>query len=112
MTRRRLTRVFWPGAAAIVAAPALISLVAVLRGGFSQTDGRILGTLGWILAALAFFLAPVLQRWSAVGGTEAGDRVLGTLDDVEVVATRRPGDELVVSDRPRGGERLVLRHRR
>ena len=46
MTRRRLTRVFWPGAAAIVAAPALISLVAVLRGGFSQTDGRILGTLG------------------------------------------------------------------
>lgn len=233
MTRRRLTRVFWLGAAAILVVAALISLVAVLRGGFSQTDGRILGTLGsllycgaaglgglalvdrgparafgwavvglaaiafvllvlaiwgvggeaelpwrlaatgalyllaslvattglllttrpalqrlagaagvltalavsftlvpiwqdsdpsgtlakamgasWILAALAFFLAPVLQRWSAVGGAESGDRVLAALDDVELVATRRPGDDLVVTDRPRGGERLVLRHRR
>jgi len=233
LTRRRLTRVFWLGAAAILVAAALISLVAILKGGFSETDGRILGTLGsllytgaaalaglalvdrgpmralgwavvglagvafvllvlpiwsvagedadwpwrlamsgalyllaglvattglllttrpalqrlalvggaltavavsltlvpiwrdtdpgstlakamgasWILAALAFCLAPVLQRWSAVGETETGDRVLGTLDDVELVATREPGDDLVVTERPRGGERLVLRRK-
>lgn len=234
MTHRRLARVFWLGAAAILVAAALISLVAILEGGFSETDGRILGTLGsllytgaaalaglalvdrgparglgravvglagvtfalmalaiwavwgedadwpwrlamsgalyllaglatttglllttrpalqrlvlvggaltvlavsltlvpiwrdtepggtlgkaigasWILAALALLLAPVLQRWSAVGETETGDRVLGTLDEVELVATRRPGDDLVVTDRPRGGERLVLRRKR
>ena len=234
MTRRRLARVFWLGAAAILVAAALISLVAVLGGGFSETDGRILGTLAallscggaalagfaladrgpapalgrvvaglagvtfglfaaaiweawtyegsppwrlalssslflaaglvattgllltrrpalqrlaavaggltmlavsltlvpiwrdadpgstlakamgaaWILSALAYFLAPVLQRWSAVGEAETGDRVLATLDDVELVATHHPGTDLVVTDRPRGTERLVLRARR
>lgn len=234
LTRRRLTRVFWLGAAAILVAAALISLVAILKGGFSETDARILGTLGsllytgaaalgglalvdrgpvralgwavvglagvafvllalaiwavwgedadwpsrlatsgalyllaglvavtglllttrpalqrlalvagalttvavsltlvpmwrdtepgstlakamgatWILATLAFCLAPVLQRWSAVGETESGDRVLAALDDVELVATREPGDGLVVTERPRGGKRLVLRRRR
>ena len=234
MTRRRLTRVFWLGAAAILVVAALISLVAVLKGSFSDTDGKILGTLAallycggaalagfalvdrgpavplgwvmvglasltfllvagaiwhpfwdeddstawrlaasgalflvaglvattgllltrrpalqrlaivaggltavavcltlvpiwrdsdpgstlgkamaatWILAALAFFLAPVLQRWSAVGDTEPGDRVLATLDDVELVATRDPGEMLVVTGRPRAGERLALRRR-
>lgn len=234
MTRRRLTRVFWIGAAAILVAAALISLVAVLKGSFSDTDAKILGTLAallycgaaalagfalvdrgpavslgwamvglasltflllagaiwhpfwgeddstawrlaasgalflvaglvattgllltrrpglqrlaavagglttvavcltlvpiwrdsdpgstlgkamaatWILAALAFFLAPVLQRWSSVGDIEAGERVLATLDDVELVATRDPGELLVVTERPRAGERLVLRRR-
>jgi hypothetical protein len=234
VTRRHLTRVFWLGAAAILVAAALISLVAVLKGSFSDTDAKILGTLAallycggaalagfalvdrgpavplgwamvglasltflllagaiwhpfwdeddntawrlaasgalflvaglvtttgllltrrpslqrlaavagglttvavcltlvpiwrdsdpgstlgkamaatWILAALAFFLAPVLQRWSSVGDIEAGDRVLATLDDVELVATRDPGEMLVVTERPRAGERLVLRRR-
>jgi hypothetical protein len=232
VTRRRLARVFWLGAAAILVAAALVSLVAILGGGFSDTDGRILGTLGsllycgaaalsglalvdrrlvpplgwamvglaavtfallvgaiweleddgdttwrlalsgalfllaglvattglllttrpalqrlaiaagilaatavsltlvpiwrdedpgstlgkaigvaWILAALAYLLAPVLQRWSAVGDTTTGERALGTLDGVELVATREPGDALVVTERPKPGERLVLRRR-
>jgi hypothetical protein len=99
-----------PGALTAVAVT--LTLVPVWQDSDpSSTLAKAMGA-SWILAALAFFLAPVLQRWSAVGGTEAGDRVLGTLDDVELVATRRPGDELVVTDRPRGGERLVLRHRR
>jgi len=227
---RRLARVFWLGAAAILVAAALISLVAILRGSFSDTDGRVLGTLGallycgaaslsglalvdrrlapglgwamvglsavafallagaiwaaeedtlwrlavsaalyllaglaattgllltsrsalqrlalaagaltaiavsltlvpiwqdddpgstlakamgvaWILAALAYLLAPVLQRWTAVGELEAGERVLGALDGVELVATREPADAIVVTGRPRPGERLVLRRR-
>ena len=233
MTRRRLTRVFWLGAAAILVAAALVALAAVLSGSFSDTDGRILGTLGallfcgggalaglalaergparplgwivvvlasasfilltvaiwgiaedagdtswklatscalflvaglvattgvlltrrpalqrlaavagalatiavsltlvplwrdddpgstlakamgaaWILAALAYFLAPVLQRWSSVGEVETGDRVLATLDGVELVATRGPSEGLVVAGRPRANEQLVLRHR-
>ena len=233
MTRRRLARVFWFGAAAILVAAALESLVVVLTGSFSETDGRILGTLAvllvcggaalaglaladrgparrlgwalvtlsattfgffvaaiweawtyrgsppwrlaastalflvaglvatagllltrrpalqvfagvggvlatiavsltlvpiwrdddpgsvlakaigalWILAGLAFLLAPVMQRWSSVGEAVAAERVLGELDDVQLVATRDPGDALVVMDRPRGGERLALRRR-
>lgn len=233
MTRRRLARVFWLGAAAILVAAALISLVAVLRDSFSETDGKILGTLGsllytgaaalaglalvergparwlgravvalsaiafvllaaaiweltggdgewtwrlalsgalyllaglvattelllttrpalqrlggaagvlaaiavtftlvpiwrdeepggtlakamgvaWILAALAYLLGPVLGRWSSVGETVTHDRVLASLDGVELVATREPGDALVVTERPRPGERLVLRRR-
>jgi hypothetical protein len=232
VSRRRLARAFWLGAAAILVAAALISLVAILRGSFSETDGRILGTLGallycgaaslaglalvdrrlasalgvvlialatvafvllvgaiwswptdadtawrlavsaalyllaglvattgvlmtsrpalqrlalaaggltavavsltlvplwrdddpgsalakamgvaWILAALAYLLAPVLQRWTAVGEVDRGERVLGSLDEVELVATRQPADAIVVSGRPRPGERLVLRRR-
>ena len=65
----------------------------------------------WILAALASFLAPVLQRWSSVGDIGAGETVLATLNDVELVATRDPGEMLVVTERPRAGERLVLRRR-
>ena len=49
MTRRRLARVFWLGAAAILVAAALISLVAVLKGSFSDTDANILGTLAALL---------------------------------------------------------------
>jgi hypothetical protein len=231
VSRRRLARVFWLGAAAILVAAALVSLVAVLRGSFSDTDGRILGTLGallycgaaslaglalvdrrvapllgwamvalagvafvllvgavweweddgdttwrlalsaalfllaglvaatglllttrpalrqlalaagvlaavavaltlvpiwrdedpgstlakatgvaWILSALAYLLAPVLQRWTVVGELERGERVLGSLDGVELVATRDdPGDAVLVTERPKAGERLVLR---
>ena len=231
MSRRRLARVFWLGAAAILVAAALVSLVAILKGGFSDTDGRILGTLGallytggaalaglalltrdrapalawavlvvagvtfatlaaalwdlgrdddtvwrlaasaalfllaglvlttglllttrpslqplpllagaltavavsltlvpiwrdddpgsalakaigvtWVLATLAYFLGPVLQRWSAVGEqTDSGDRLLASLDGVDLVATRHPGTDVVVAERPRASERLVLR---
>ena len=57
MTRLRLARIFWVGAAAIMVVVALVALGAVLRGDFSDTDGRILITLGALLycggAALA-----------------------------------------------------------
>ena len=51
MTRRRLARTFWIGAAAALVVAALIALAAVLRGDFSETDGRILGTLAALLLA-------------------------------------------------------------
>jgi hypothetical protein len=37
--------------------------------------------------------------------------VLATFGGVELVATREPGDLLVVTKRPRPGERLGLRRR-
>ncbi len=57
MTRVRRRRIFWIGAAAILVAAALVALAAVVRGEFSDNDGRILVTLGALLytgtAALA-----------------------------------------------------------
>jgi hypothetical protein len=229
VNRRVLARTFWIGAAAILVAAALVALAALLRGDFSETDGRILLTLGallyaggtaiaglaladrgparrlgwtvaaaapvglalvlaaiwsfvweqenepwdklawsailallagllattalllarrpllvrlaaaagalasvaaalsiagiwsepesdsfvkavgatWILAALAFFLVPVLQRFTAAGGTESEARVLARLDDVELVATH--SREGTIDAKLEPGERLALR---
>ncbi len=57
MTRTRLRRIFWIGAAAILVAAALVALGAVLRGEFSDTDGRILVTLAALLYTGAAALA-------------------------------------------------------
>ena len=57
MTRVRLSRIFWIGAAAILVVAALVALVAVLRGDFSETDGRILGTLAAALLAGSTLIA-------------------------------------------------------
>lgn len=78
MTRLRVTRIFWIGAAATLIAAALVALTAVVRGELTETDGRILlsltaalytgsaaiagltladrgpaKTLGWIVAVVA-----------------------------------------------------------
>lgn len=70
MSRVRLARIFWIGAAAILVATALVALAAVLRGDFSDTDGRILGTLGAALLAGSAAIAGL-----ALG--ERGGRLLG-----------------------------------
>lgn len=51
MSRLRLARIFWIGAAAVLVAAALVALAAVLRGDFSDNDDRILVTLGALLCA-------------------------------------------------------------
>ena len=40
-----MRRFFWIGAATLLGVAALVSIVALLRGEFTDTDGRILGTL-------------------------------------------------------------------
>ncbi|MDQ3066030.1 MAG: hypothetical protein M3R12_02600 [Actinomycetota bacterium] len=40
-----MRRFFWIGAAALLGVAALVSIVALLRGEFTENDGRILGTL-------------------------------------------------------------------
>jgi hypothetical protein len=62
----------------------------------------------WIVGVLGWLLLPVLQRYSAAGAPLVGERLLATLDDVELVATRS-GEGLVVQLAP--GERLQLRRR-
>jgi len=76
VSRRPAPRTAWLGAAAILVVAALVALAAVLRGDFSETDGRILGTLALVLyAGGALFVGlSVVERgravvgWSLAGG--------------------------------------------
>jgi hypothetical protein len=70
VTRLRLARTLWIGAAAILVAAALVALVAVLRGDFSDTDARILGTLAAVLFAGSTAIAGLAL-------VERGGRLLG-----------------------------------
>jgi len=51
VTRAKLRRVFWIGAATILVLAALIAIGAIVAGGFSSTDGKILASLGSVLLA-------------------------------------------------------------
>jgi hypothetical protein len=68
--RVRLSRILWIGAAAILVAAALVAVVAVLRSDFSDTDGRILGTLAAALLAGSTLVAGLALA-------ERGARALG-----------------------------------
>jgi hypothetical protein len=125
VTRLRLRRIFWIGAATILVVAALIALVALVSGSFSETDGKILWTLGalfftgsaaiagvalldrathvwlgWAIIAtapIAFVLLAVLG-WSGWDVSDTVGRFIGT--SVLVVAA-----ELVVAT-----NRLLLRN--
>jgi hypothetical protein len=73
VTALRLSRIFWIGAAAILIAAALVALFAVLRGDFSDTDARILGTLAALLLAGATFVSglALVDRHGALLGRVA-----------------------------------------
>jgi hypothetical protein len=62
----------------------------------------------WIVGTVGWLNLPVLQRFSAAAAHVNGERVLATLDDVDLVATRGGGG-LVVDLAP--GEQLALRKR-
>jgi len=51
VTARRLRRLFWQGAAALLVVAAVVALSALLGGNFDETDGEILATLGVVLLA-------------------------------------------------------------
>lgn len=52
-----MRRLFWIGAAALLGVAALVSIVALLRGELTETDWRILASLGLTLVAGATALA-------------------------------------------------------
>jgi hypothetical protein len=90
-------------------------LIVVAVGGaitalWTEPDDTLWAKLlaaAWILAALGWFLLPVLQRFTAAGSA-AEDRVLDQLDGVELVATRAHAG---LDVRLARGERLLLRRR-
>jgi hypothetical protein len=55
--RAGLSRLFWIGAAALLGVAALVAVQAVVRGDFTDTDGKILAVLGTALVAGGVALA-------------------------------------------------------
>jgi MFS family permease len=68
VTRVRLSRIFWIGAAATLVVAALIGVAGLLRSEFTETDGKILLTLLTLLVAGGAALAglALLERSSFV----------------------------------------------
>lgn len=101
------------GLAAAAGALAALAATASVAGIWIEPDSasfvKALAVL-WILAALAYFLVPILQRFSSVGAEEAAIRVLAELDGVELVASRGLVEGVRVEPLT-SGERLVLRRR-
>jgi hypothetical protein len=101
---QRLVLLAWlAGGLATVASCA--SIAAIWSESPGDTIGKLIAAL-WILAALAYFLVPVLQRFTSAGAPETGERVLAELNGVRLVATTS-GDGIDV--RLAAGERLALR---
>jgi FtsH-binding integral membrane protein len=93
----------------LAAAAAAVSIALVWQENPSGESGKVLAVL-WILTALGLFLVPVLQRFTAAGASPRDTRVLATLGDVELVASRGTVEGVEVEP-PAPGERLVLRRR-
>lgn len=106
LARTRVATVLAWAATGFAACAAALSVAGIWREPDADAYVKVVAAL-WILAALSYFLAPVLQRFAA---TEAGsvDRVLAELDGIELVATRTPG---ALDVRLVRGERLELRRR-
>ena len=86
-----------------------VSIAGIWTEPHSDAFVKALAAL-WILAALAYFLVPILQRFSNVGAEETAIRVLAELDGVQIVASRVQVEGVDVEP-PGPGERLVLRRR-
>ena len=105
---RRETVALAAASAALAGLAAALSVAGVWAEPSGDAYIKLVAVL-WILAALAYFLVPVVQR-SGTAGVKSEPRVLGVLDNVELVASRSHVDGLAVEG-PARGERLVLRRR-
>ena len=83
---------------------ALLSDAAVWTDERYDGWGQLLAVV-WIVAVLAYVLTPLVSRLA--GSSPASERVLTTLDDVELVVTTRGGVDPALAP----GERLLLRRR-
>jgi hypothetical protein len=98
-------RLAWT-AGGLAAIAAVLSVAAIWEHGGADAFAKTIAVF-WILAALAYFLVPIVERFSR-SARKADERTLAALGDVELVATRsRDGLEVRLAP----GERLLLRRR-
>ncbi len=86
LARRRALVRLAAAAGALAALAAALSVAGIWTEPDSDAFIKALAVL-WILATLAYFLVPVLQRFTAAGVEEHAVRVLAELDGVELVAS-------------------------
>ena len=108
LARRRVLVGLASTAGALAGLAATLSVVGIWTEPDSDAFVKTLAVV-WILAALAYFLVPILQRFTTAG-EPATIRVLAELDGVEIVASRVRVEGVDVEP-PGTGERLVLRRR-
>ncbi len=89
LARRRALVRLAAAAGVLAAVTAALSITAVWSEKPSDAFAKTFDVF-WILAALCYFLVPVLQRFTAAGVEEHAVRVLAELDGVELVASRAP----------------------
>jgi peptidoglycan/LPS O-acetylase OafA/YrhL len=89
-------RLFWIGAAALLGVAALIAIVALVRGELTETDGKILLTLGLTLGAGSTALAGLAlvdrREWEPLGWLAVATGV-GGWAVVAYSIWREPADE-------------------
>jgi hypothetical protein len=107
--RRRELVALAVAAGCLAGLAALLACVGMWTEPDSDTFAKVMAAV-WILAALCYFLVPVLQRFRGATAEPTALRILGELDGVELVASRRPVEGVQVEP-PGTGERLVLRRR-
>jgi len=96
---------------ALMASAAVATLVALWQRHAGNGFGKLIAAL-WVLAGVAFFLVPILRRWLSVRAEADDSRLLASLGDVELIATRIAGRGVDVGDPGLApGEHLVLRRR-
>ena len=99
-------RLAW-SAGVLAAGASAISLAAIWQDDPGDTIGKTLA-VAWIFTGLTYLLIPVLHRFATAGAASSDERVIASLDDVELVLTRsRDGLEVELDP----GERLILRRR-
>jgi hypothetical protein len=95
-------------AGGLAALAASVSVIGIWAEPKSDVFVKLVAAL-WILAVLAYFLIPVLARFTAAGASDTEVRVLAELEGVELVATHtRDGG---IDARLEPGEKLLLRRR-
>jgi hypothetical protein len=109
LARRPVLMALAGGAGALAALAATLSVVGIWTDNDDDTFIKTVAVL-WILTLLAYFLVPVLQRFTSAGVVPEEARVLAVEGDVELVATRAAGGR-AIEVRLEPGERLVLRRR-
>ncbi len=107
--RRRELVALAVAAGCLAGLAALLAVVGIWTEPASDTFVKVMAA-AWILAALCYFLVPVLQRFRGAAVEPTALRILGELDGVELVASREPVQGVAV-EAPASGELLVLRRR-
>jgi len=108
LARGRMLQRLAMGAGGLAVLAAAVSIVGIWSEPTGDSFVKVVAAL-WIVTVLAYFLVPVLGRFTAAGTSATQTRVLAHLDGIELVATH--GREGVIDLRLAPGERLALRRR-